>query len=63
MSEYIVNETVYPGAIKQEVVGELVRCRDCKYHPSKDFWIHCPMTGKGTRKPDDYCSYGERKDE
>ena len=31
MSEYIILETGYPGAVKQEVVAELVRCRDCKY--------------------------------
>ena len=31
MSEYIVRETGYPGAVKQEVVGELVRCKDCKH--------------------------------
>ena len=28
--EYIVRETEYQDATKQELVGELVRCRDCK---------------------------------
>lgn len=32
MSEYIVRETGYPGAIQQEIVGELVRCKDCRWH-------------------------------
>lgn len=32
MAEFIVLETGYPGAVKQEVVGELVRCKDCKYY-------------------------------
>lgn len=32
MSEYIVRETGYPGAIKQETVGELVRCKDCRWY-------------------------------
>ena len=32
ISEYIVRETGYPGTLKQEIVGELVRCKDCKYH-------------------------------
>lgn len=32
MSEYIVRETGYPGTIKQEIVGELVRCKDCKWY-------------------------------
>lgn len=31
MNEYIVRETGYPGTIKQEIVGELVRCKDCKH--------------------------------
>lgn len=31
ISEYIVRETGYPGTLKQEIVGELVRCKDCKY--------------------------------
>lgn len=35
VNEFIVRETGYPGAIKQEVVGELVRCRDCKHRPIK----------------------------
>lgn len=31
MSEYIVRETGYPGAIKQGIVQELVRCKDCRH--------------------------------
>ena len=69
MSEFIVNETGYPGAIKQEIVGELVRCREClkcdprpilsvvdgekRYLCSK--WCNFVTF-------DDYCSYGARKD-
>lgn len=48
-----------------EQVGELIRCKDCKYRPNTIVgWIECPMTGKGTRQDNDYCSYGkaERKD-
>lgn len=29
MAEYIVRETGFPGTIKKEIVGELVRCKDC----------------------------------
>ena len=29
--EYIVREVWYPVAVKQELVGELVRCKDCLY--------------------------------
>ena len=31
MAEYIVNEAAYPLATRQEIVGELIRCKDCKY--------------------------------
>ena len=33
MSEYIVRETDCGLATKQEVVGKLVRCKDCKWKP------------------------------
>ena len=33
VKEFIVLEIGYPGATKQEVVEELVRCKDCKYRP------------------------------
>lgn len=57
------NETMTANV---ERVGELIRCKDCKYRPNTFVgWIECPMTGKGTRQDDDYCSYGkaERKEE
>ena len=42
---------------------EVVRCKDCKNNPKTDVgWISCPMTGRDTRKANDYCSYGERKE-
>ena len=31
MAEYIVKETAYPLVTRQEIVGELIRCKDCKY--------------------------------
>ena len=63
MSEYIIKETGYPGAIEQEIVQELVRCRDCKWYKT----MYCKMdrwTDLVTiyvAKKDDYCSYGERR--
>lgn len=62
--EYIVRETSYPSAIKQEVIGVIVRCKDCKWwmaHPQwqaesgycKDIYV--------AKKADDYCSYGAPK--
>ena len=52
---------------------EVVRCKDCKYycqdkingvicrHPELDFDIECYDHWINT-KPDDFCSYGERKE-
>ena len=66
MSEYIVRETGYPGAVKQEVIGELVRCKDCKHsHPWYADRRTCVMwseTGVSVFN-DGFCSYGERKDD
>lgn len=39
---------------------DIVRCGECKYNPKGIGWVSCPMTGANTRKPDDFCSYGER---
>ena len=52
---------------------EVVRCKDCKYycqdkingaicrHPELDYEIECYDHWINTN-PDDFCSYGERKD-
>ena len=42
---------------------EIIRCGECKYNPNGIGWVSCPMTGANTRKPDDFCSYGEREGE
>ena len=52
-------------------VVKVVRCKDCKY--LKPFtsqygagqYCECPCSfgGQGIKKPDDYCSYGERRDD
>ena len=39
---------------------EIIRCKDCRKNPNWE-WVGCPMTGKDTRKPDDFCSYAERR--
>lgn len=66
MSEYIVRETAYPGAVKQEVVGEIVRCKDCRYaHMSTDGSVkYCEVWFPDEAEyldGDNYCSCGERK--
>lgn len=73
MTEYIVRESGYPGTIKQEIVGELVRCKECKSY-KRD--IPCVGgTYNGCEKlegqdgcemetdDDWFCAYGERREE
>lgn len=40
-------------------VAPVVRCKDCKH----EFGGSCIICGFQKRKPDDFCSYGERKDD
>ena len=49
---------------KADAMAELVRCKDCKhrkektcFHPFAGMWVGCEL------KDDDFCSYGERKDD
>ena len=51
---------------------EVVRCRDCKHwvrDGNESFGYamfckaNCSLGGQGIKKPDDFCSYGERKTE
>lgn len=65
--EYIIRETTYPDATKQEAIGELVRCKDCMHYgftdnriPEEQVWW-CYFWDD-VRSPDAYCSDGERKD-
>lgn len=44
------------GDIPYADVVEVVRCKDCKYAMTQD----CPMD---EQYEDDYCSYGERKEQ
>ena len=59
--EVICREKVYENWQKgYELVGEIVRCRDCK-HLYKDG--ECPLRTWFTHTEDDYCSYGERRED
>ena len=45
---------------------EVVRCKDCKYYEIHKPYVtlNCERDGKLIpMKPDDFCSYGERKEE
>ena len=44
-------------------VVEVVRCKDCKYHRDLDGGVKCDrMDGLLMTLPNDYCSYGRRKE-
>lgn len=57
-------------ALRSADALKVVRCKDCKYLKSftsqygAGRFCECPCSfgGQGIKKPDDYCSYGERKD-
>lgn len=65
MREYIVQETGYPGQLKQEVVGEIVRCKDCLLRYNACPWAIRIGFGivEFTTKDDDFCSRGRRQDD
>lgn len=49
-----------------EDVRPVVRCKDCKYYETgKDYTPYCTNFENLLEEmnPDDYCSYGERKEE
>ena len=46
MAEYIVKETSYSLGTRQEVIGELIRCKDCK-HQVKEWRTDKRLKGNG----------------
>ena len=50
--------------IKKANAVEVVRCRWCKYCDPENYHCDHPMGTAAPlkRKPDDFCSYGERKE-
>ena len=44
-------------------VVEVIRCRECKHCDPENHHCDHPMSTSAplSRKPDDFCSYGERK--
>lgn len=51
-------KTVKP---KPDIVA-VVRCKDCKHLMFSDCYGECGAARIGIVSPDDFCSYGERKD-
>ena len=62
MREYIVRETGYHATLKREIVGGLVRCKDCKYHCVFENHFYCKWHPFVDVNQDWYCADGERKD-
>ena len=64
MSEFIViGQRAEDGIaidFSKPAVGELVRCKDCIHYDEHTRW-QCDKFGQSVDL-DDYCSYGERKD-
>ena len=70
MAEYIIKEDVFPGTLMYDIVGELVRCRDCKFRNT----IDCGMQFYGYdddenlclsddwTEDDGFCYWGQRKE-
>lgn len=48
--------------LEQNDVVEVVRCRDCKHWNEEDHWCNIRDSYGWDYKPDDFCSYGERKE-
>lgn len=53
--ESVMEYAEHLPTVDAEVV---VRCKDCKH----EFGGSCILCGFQKRKPDDFCSYGERKE-
>lgn len=57
--EYIVKVTDDGECI---TVGELIRCKDCKWNSSDKNWVDCMISEMyGRNASDNYCSMAERK--
>ena len=57
--EYIVR--VLPNDMEVETVGELTRCRDCKYITSGRYGVRCEYIGAYTEE-DNFCKWAEKVD-
>lgn len=62
--EYIVREMGFPGVLKQEIVGEIVRCKDCVHHNNapQTMYVWCECVD-GLLPKDWFCADGERRDD
>lgn len=49
------------GIIEENIITDIVRCKDCRYGIEDDGWIYCHNFGETERK-DFFCADGERND-
>lgn len=69
MKEYIVKETGFPGVLKQNIVGELIRCKNCIHWREGDVYSYCDKLCRVgdldiyayMTSEDDFCSKAERE--
>ena len=61
----------FPSALNwnAEPIGELVRCKDCRWFDTKDIsgtvepiGYRCKLVARLWREPDDFCKRAERKE-
>ena len=57
--EYIERQRAFLDKFPTIDAVPVVRCRECKHYDGK--WM-CKISGVPSRKPNDFCSYGERKE-
>ena len=55
---YEIMGSVDDSIVEEEDIVEVVRCKDCKFYDT----ILCFMNDIYNCSDDDFCSYGERKD-
>ena len=72
MNEHDTTEQAYRNGYEAGYKAarvEIVRCKDCKYGKKDRKYIHCQHFDSGDSfidedfNPDDFCSYGERKED
>ena len=58
----IETATAFLNEVADADVVPVVRCKDCKHLMFSDCYGECSRGYMGIVSPDDYCSYGERRD-
>ena len=58
------NVTCDVKAMPTIVAVPVVRCRECKHYKPEEYFSPCVLPqGLECAKPDDFCSYGQRKED